>query len=88
MLSGKMTCGICGSAFAKGGKHRFRSQGSAKKGEAFCTNRLSVRQDVLDRRILAGLQNELMQKRGAGSISGRICSGDGQAPQAKRQPPP
>lgn len=61
LLSGKMTCGECGSAFAKGGKHRFRCQGSAKKGEAFCTNRFSVRQDVLDRRILAGLQNELMQ---------------------------
>lgn len=61
LLSGKMICGVCGSAFAKGGKHRFRCQGSAKKGEVFCGNRLSIRQDEIDQRVLGGLQNELMQ---------------------------
>ena len=35
---------------------------SAKKGEVYCSNRLSVRQDELDRRVLAGLEQELMQE--------------------------
>jgi len=56
-----MTCGECGSSYAKSGRARFGCQGASKKGPAFCGNRLTIRQDDLDARILAGLANEMMR---------------------------
>lgn len=62
LLSNKMTCGECGSAYAKAGKHRFRCMGYAKKVEVYCSNDKSIRQDELDRRVLTGLEREMMQE--------------------------
>ncbi|MBA2935138.1 hypothetical protein HZF05_13690 [Sphingomonas sp. CGMCC 1.13654] len=56
-----MNCGECGASFAKSGTHRFGCQGSAKKGPTYCGNRLTIRQDELDARILAGLTSEMMK---------------------------
>ena len=61
LLTGKMVCGECESSYAKSGKDRFGCQGSAKKGPDYCSNRLTIRQDVLDGRVLAGLTNEMMR---------------------------
>ncbi|WP_425505624.1 recombinase family protein [Sphingomonas chungangi] len=61
LLTGKMNCGECGASFAKSGTHRFGCQGSAKKGPTYCGNRLTIRQDELDARILAGLTSEMMK---------------------------
>ncbi len=48
LTTGKMTCGECGSSYAKSGRTRFDCQGASKKGPAFCGNRLTIRQDELD----------------------------------------
>lgn len=56
-----MVCGECGASYAKSGRDRFGCQGHAKKGDPWCTNNLTIRQDELDRRILAGLIDEQMK---------------------------
>ncbi len=61
LTSGKMTCGECGSSYAKSGRTRFGCQVASKKGPAFCGNRLTIRQDDLDARILSGLANEMVR---------------------------
>ena len=62
LLTGKMTCGECGASYAKSGRSRFGCQGSAKKGPAYCGNRLTIRQDELDTRVLAGLTTEMLKE--------------------------
>lgn len=61
LLTGKMVCGECGASYAKSGTHRFGCQGAAKKGPTYCSNRLTIRQDELDARTLAGLTTEMMK---------------------------
>ncbi len=61
LLTGKMTCGSCGASYAKSGKTRFGCQGAAKKGPTWCDNRLTIRQDDLDTRVLAGLSSEMLR---------------------------
>ena len=61
LLTGKMACGECGASYAKSGQNRFGCQGSAKKGETYCGNRLTIRQDEIDRRVLSGLLTEMMR---------------------------
>jgi site-specific DNA recombinase len=56
-----MTCGSCGAGYAKSGKTRFGCQGAAKKGPTWCDNRLTIRQDELDARVLAGLSSEVLR---------------------------
>lgn len=60
LLTGKMTGGSCGASYAKSGKTRFGCQGAAKKGPTWCDNRLTIRQDELDARVLAGLSSEML----------------------------
>ena len=61
LLTGKITCGSCGASYAKSGKTRFGCQGAAKKGPTWCGNRLTIRQDELDARVLAGLATEMLR---------------------------
>ena len=61
LLTGKMTCWSCGASYAKSGKTRFGCQGAAKKGPTWCDNRLTIRQDELDTRVLAGLSSEMLR---------------------------
>jgi site-specific DNA recombinase len=62
LLTGKMVCGECGASYAKSGAHRFGCQGSAKKGPTYCGNRLTIRQDELDARVLASLTTEMLKE--------------------------
>jgi site-specific DNA recombinase len=62
LLTGKMTCAECGASYAKSGTSRFGCQGSAKKGPSYCSNRLTIRQDELDARVLKGLTTELLRE--------------------------
>ncbi|KQN33155.1 zinc ribbon domain-containing protein [Sphingomonas sp. Leaf38] len=61
LLTGKITCGTCGASYAKSGKTRFGCQGAAKKGPTWCDNQLTIRQDELDTRVLAGLSSEMLR---------------------------
>ena len=57
-----MTCGVCGASYVKSGHHHFGCQGSAKKGPTWCDNRLTIRQDVLDARVLKGLTTAMLRE--------------------------
>lgn len=61
LLTGTITCGVCGSSYAKSGPHRFGCQGAAKKGPTWCDNRLTIRQDALDARVLRGLTTAMLR---------------------------
>jgi site-specific DNA recombinase len=61
LMTGNITCGECGSSYARSGSTQFGCQGASKKGSAFCGNRLTIRQDDLDARILSGLANEMVR---------------------------
>lgn len=54
LLTGKMTYGCCGASYAKSGKSRFGCQDAAKKSPTWCDNRVTIRQDELDARVLTG----------------------------------
>ena len=60
LFSGLMRCGICGGGFSKAGASTFGCSTARNKGPAACTNRLSIRRDVLERTALDGLANRLM----------------------------
>ncbi|PTW47930.1 DNA invertase Pin-like site-specific DNA recombinase [Sphingomonas faeni] len=60
LLSGTMICGSCGGSYTKSGKTRFGCQAAAKKGPTWC-DRLTIRQDELDIRVLAGLSGEMLR---------------------------
>ncbi len=59
LLSGLMKCGCCGANFTKYGASRFACAGSRDRGT--CSNKLTIRGDVLEAAILAGLQTRLME---------------------------
>jgi DNA invertase Pin-like site-specific DNA recombinase len=60
LFSGLMRCGVCGGGFAKSGASTFACSRARNKGPSACTNRLSIRRDVLESTILDGLANRLM----------------------------
>jgi site-specific DNA recombinase len=49
------------SASRSNSKSRFGGQGSAKKGPTWCDNRLTIRQEERDPRVLAGLTTEMLR---------------------------
>ena len=59
LLSGLVKCGCCGANFTKYGANRFACAGA--RDRATCTNTLTIRGDVLEASILAGLQTRLME---------------------------
>jgi site-specific DNA recombinase len=60
-LTGKITCGSCGGSYAKSGKSRFGCQSANKRGPTWCDNRLTIRKDEQDTRVLAGLSSEMLR---------------------------
>ncbi|MEQ1713185.1 MAG: recombinase family protein, partial [Hyphomicrobium sp.] len=59
LLSGLMKCGCCGANFTKYGASRFACASSRDRGT--CSNKLTIRGDVLEASILSGLQTRLME---------------------------
>ena len=59
LLSGLMKCGCCGSNYTKYGANRFACAGS--RDRATCNNSHTIRADVLEESILAGLKTRLME---------------------------
>ena len=58
LFSGLMTCGECGGGFSKISKDHFGCSTARNKGT--CSNRRSIRRDVLEETVLNGLQHHLM----------------------------
>ncbi len=59
LLSGLMKCGCCGANYTKYGANRFAC--AAARDRATCRNSLTIRGDVLEASILAGLKTRLME---------------------------
>ncbi len=58
LLSGLIKCGECGGGFSMNGANRYACSTAHNKGT--CSNRLSIRRDTLEGRVLDGLRKELM----------------------------
>jgi site-specific DNA recombinase len=58
LLSGLMKCAVCGANYTKFGANRFACAGA--RDRATCSNHLTVRGDVVEAAILAGLKTRLM----------------------------
>ena len=61
LLTGKIVCGVCGSNYSKNGKYRSACHAATEKGSSACTNRLTVRIDELEERVLAAVRDDMMQ---------------------------
>lgn len=59
LLSGLLVCGVCGGSFAKRNNNRFGCV-SYTMGKG-CSNVRTIVRDVLEARVLAGLQHKLME---------------------------
>ena len=60
LFSGLMACGCCGSGFSKVSKDSFGCSAARNKGATVCTNRLTIRRDLLEGRVLDALAHHLM----------------------------
>ncbi len=68
LFSGLLKCGICGGSVTfVSGRWRCESQQYGcsmhhQRGDTVCSNRLTIRRDKLESRLLAGLQNEVLRE--------------------------
>ena len=59
LFSGLIRCGDCGSSYVVYSTHRLACSGRRERG--ICTNRLSIRRDELEARVLAALQTRFFE---------------------------
>ncbi|MEQ9145455.1 MAG: recombinase family protein [Parvibaculaceae bacterium] len=59
LLSGLLSCGVCGGGFSKISRDHYGCSRARNKGT--CTNRLTIRRDAVEQRVVEGLQRQLMQ---------------------------
>jgi len=59
LLSGLLQCGACGGGYSKISQHHYGCSRARNKGT--CDNMLTVRRDIIEPLVLAGLQEQLMQ---------------------------
>lgn len=61
LLSGLLVCGECGSSYVlTGGRGWYRCAGFVDRGPTVCTNDLAARRDVVEDKILALVQKEIL----------------------------
>jgi DNA invertase Pin-like site-specific DNA recombinase len=60
LFSGLMRCGVCGGGFSKISEAHFGCSTARNKGETVCSNRLTIRRDVLEATVMDGLRSRLM----------------------------
>jgi DNA invertase Pin-like site-specific DNA recombinase len=61
LLSGLLTCGVCGGGMSKISAHHYGCSNARNRGPTVCTNMLTVRRDVIEPLVLEGLQHHLMR---------------------------
>ena len=60
LFSGLMRCGVCGGGFSKISTQHFGCSTARNKGPTACSNLRTIRRDVLEATVLAGLRERLM----------------------------
>ncbi len=58
LFSGMLTCGRCGGGVIQVGKHYYGCSATRNKGT--CTNRRTIKREVLEDRVLSGLKDQLL----------------------------
>ncbi len=58
LFSGLMTCGCCGGGYTLVGRDHFGCASSRNKG--ICENRLTIKREVFESRVLTGLHDQLL----------------------------
>ncbi|MEP2530792.1 recombinase family protein, partial [Shimia sp.] len=58
LFSGMLTCGACGGGFIQVGKHYYGCSATRNKGT--CDNRLTIKREELETRVLSGLKDQLL----------------------------
>ncbi|MBT3022027.1 MAG: recombinase family protein [Candidatus Thiodiazotropha sp. (ex Lucina aurantia)] len=61
LLSGLLKCGVCGGGFAKINSERYGCASARNKGESVCNNKITVKRDYLEGKVLDALQTHLMR---------------------------
>ena len=60
LFSGLMRCGVCGGGYSKISATHFGCSTARNQGPTSCANRLTIRQDVVENRVLDALRTRLM----------------------------
>jgi site-specific DNA recombinase len=60
LFSGLTKCGVCGSGFVLKSRNRLSCFGASEKG--ICSNRLTIRRDEVEARVLHALQEKLLRR--------------------------
>ena len=60
LFSGLSKCGVCGAGFIMAGRNRLACFGTREKGT--CDNRLTIRRDEVERRVLKALEEKLLNQ--------------------------
>ncbi|TNC82824.1 MAG: resolvase [Oleiphilus sp.] len=61
LLSGLLVCGNCGGGFSKINSERYGCSSARNKGESVCTNKKTIKRDLLEGKVLNALQSHLMR---------------------------
>ena len=61
LLSGLTKCGVCGGGYSKVNAHYYGCSTSKNKGLAVCSNRQTIKREILENHVLSALQSRLMQ---------------------------
>ena len=60
LFSGLSKCGVCGAGFIMAGRNRLACFGAREKGT--CDNRLTIRRDEVEARVLRALEEKLLNQ--------------------------
>jgi hypothetical protein len=85
LFSGLSKCGVCGAGFIMAGRNRLACFGAREKGT--CGNRLIIRRDEVEARVLKALQEKLLRQDLFRGVLRRVHARDEPAPDgAPREP--
>lgn len=59
LLSGLLRCGQCGSAYSIAGVNRYACSGHTGGGDTLCGNNATLRRQLVEREVLAGIKRDL-----------------------------
>lgn len=72
LLSGLLKCGHCGSAYSIAGVDRYACSGHTGGGDTLCGNNATLRRQVVEREVLAGIKRDLSSPEAIEEICRRV----------------
>lgn len=61
LLSGLLECGCCGGGMSKVNQERYGCSSARNKGKSVCANVSTIKREILEERVLNGLEQHLMR---------------------------